>query len=161
MKMKPTYVVKHRRRREGKTNYRKRLKLLLSGKPRFVVRKTNKYIICQYVVSKEGQDRVLKQVNSKALAKYGWKGSFKNLPAAYLTGYLLGKLVGKKEAILDMGLYPSTKGSRIYAALKGALDAGMKIPHDEEVLPPEDRIKGKHINEEVVKLFEEVKGRLK
>jgi large subunit ribosomal protein L18 len=38
----PTYKMPFRRRREGKTNYTKRLKLLLSRKPRLVVRKSLK-----------------------------------------------------------------------------------------------------------------------
>ena len=155
MAHKPTYVVKFKRRRQGKTNYRKRILLLKSNLPRFVVRKTNKYIICSLVKSKQGQDKVTIQLNSKILEKYGWKGSFKNLPAAYLTGYLFGKKAGKTKAILDMGLHPNTKGSKIYAALKGAVDAGMNIPHSEDNFPEEERIKGKHTK--MPELFEKVK----
>ena len=65
-----------------------------------------------------------------------------------------------EEAILDLGLQTSTKGSRIYAALKGVLDAGINIPHSKEILPSEDRIKGKHISEEVVKKFEDIKKKI-
>jgi hypothetical protein len=50
-----------------------------------------------------------------------------------------------KEAILDVGLNPPVKGSKIYAALKGAIDAGIKVPHDPEILPDEARISGEHI----------------
>ncbi|EDY35873.1 hypothetical protein ABOONEI_1072, partial [Aciduliprofundum boonei T469] len=97
------------------------------------------------------------------LKKYGWKGSFKNTPAAYLTGYLAGKLALKKgieEAVLDIGLQSPVKGSRVFAALKGMVDAGLYVPHSEEVYPSEDRIKGEHISEEIAKMFEEVKAKM-
>ena len=31
------------------------------------------------------------------------------------------------------------------AALKGVIDAGVKVPADEETFPPEDRINGEHL----------------
>ncbi len=157
------YRVKMRRRREGKTDYRKRLALLKSGKPRAVVRKTLRYIIVQIVEYNEDGDRILVGVNSSHLKKYGWKGSFKNTPAAYLTGFLAGKLAlskGIEEAVLDIGLQSSVKGSRVYAALKGMVDAGLDVPHSEEVYPSEDRIRGEHISEDVAKMFDEVKSKL-
>ena len=148
MKLSPTFKMPFRRRREGKTNYKKRLKLLLSKKPRLVVRKSLKYIRAQIVEFDKKGDKTLVSAFSKELKKLGWKYACDNLPAAYLTGLLIGKRAlekGISEAILDMGLYPSTKGSRIYACVKGALDAGLKIPCSEEVLPSEERIKGMHI----------------
>ncbi len=157
------YRVKMRRRREGKTNYRKRLAYLKSGKPRAVVRKTLRYVIVQIVEYHDDGDRILVGVNSSHLKKYGWKGSFKNTPAAYLTGYLAGKLALKKgieEAVLDIGLQSPVKGSRVFAALKGMVDAGLYVPHSEEVYPSEDRIKGEHISEEIAKMFEEVKAKM-
>jgi len=153
-----TYVVRFRRRKSGKTNYRKRINMLKSDTPRFVVRKTNKHIICMLVTSKDAQDKILVQVNSQELLKQGWKGGLKNIPAAYLTGYLCGKKIGKKKAILDAGTYTTTKGSKIYAALKGAIDAGVNIPYSEGNLPSEDRIKGKHIKAE--EMFEKVKKKM-
>ncbi len=103
--------VPKRRRREGKTDYRARIALLKSGKPRVVVRKTNRYIIAQLVKSKEAQDSVAIGVTSKHLLKYGWpqelSGSLKSIPASYLTGYLLGKKmlkINESKAILDIGL---------------------------------------------------------
>ena len=142
------YRVKFRRRREGKTEYRKRLALLKSGLPRMVVRKTNRYIIVQFVETKLDGDRVLAYAFSKELTKYGWPYSGKCLPAAYLTGLLAGYRAlraGVRRAVLDIGRHPSTRGSRIYASLKGALDAGVEVPHGEEILPDEDRIRGVHI----------------
>ena len=70
----------------------------------------------------------------------------------------------EKEAVLDIGLNVSTKGSRIYAALKGVVDSGINIPHSPEIFPSEDRLAGKHIQnikpEELQKNFEEVKGKV-
>ncbi len=135
-----------KRRRERKTNYKKRLILLKGNCARFVVRKTNRYIIMQITESKHAQDKVLCSVNTKELLKYGWsenkKGSLKSVSAAYLGGLLLGKKVKDiKKVILDSGLIPSTKGSRIYACVKGIADSGIEINYDEKVLPSEERIK--------------------
>jgi large subunit ribosomal protein L18 len=159
-KISPTYRIHFRRRREGKTNYKKRLKLLLSEKPRLVYRKTLKYIIGQIINFDKKGDVTLVGITSKILKKYGWKFACDNTPASYLTGYLLGKMAlskGIKEAVLDIGLYTSTKGGRMYAFAKGAIDAGLNVPCNEEMFPSEDRIKGLHISEEVAKNFEEVK----
>ena len=161
----PTYRVPFRRRREGKTNYRKRLRLLLSGKPRMVVRKSNRYIRAQLILAAPEGDKTVADANSAELAKFSWEFSKKNTPAAYLTGLLLGKRAlrkGFKHAILDMGLHTPSQGCRIYAALKGAVDAGLEVPHDPSVFPAEERIRGEHIAEhiEIVKRFEEVKKRI-
>jgi large subunit ribosomal protein L18 len=78
----------------------------------------------------------------------GWLGSGKNTSAAYLTGFLLGKKAlkaGITAAVLDIGIKSSTKGARIFAALKGAVDAGLKVPHGDVILPQEDRIRGEHV----------------
>ena len=93
----------------------------------------------------------------------GWSGSTGNLPAAYLTGYLAGKRAAKKgvnEAVLDIGLQKPVKGAACFATLKGLLDAGLEIPYGEEILPSEDRLKGKHIKAEMEKMIEEVKNRM-
>jgi len=141
--------VPFKRRRKGLTNYRKRMKALLSGKPLLVVRKTNTQVIVQVVKPEIKGDRVLAQATGRELrAKFGWPASGKNTPAAYLVGYLAGLRAlkaGVKEAILYIGLHRAVKGARVFAALKGALDAGLKVPHDPEVLPPEERLKGLHI----------------
>jgi large subunit ribosomal protein L18 len=149
MKFGPQYKVPFRRRREGKTDYRRRLKLLLSGKPRLVVRLTNRRVICQVIGFDAKGDRTLASADSRELQKLGWKGGA-NTSAAYLAGYLCAKKAlkaGVSEAVLDIGLHTPTKGSRVFAALKGALDAGLTIQHNPEVLPPEERIRGKHLEE--------------
>jgi len=169
MKLKPTYRMPFRRRREGKTDYKKRLRLLLSGKPRLVVRKSLRYIRAQIVEFHQKGDKTMVSAFSQELKKLGWKFACDNLPAAYLTGLLLGKRAleqGIKEAVLDVGLYPSTKGSRIYAVVKGARDAGLAVPCSEDVFPTEDRIRGEHIAthvkkfKNIPKVFEEVKKKV-
>jgi large subunit ribosomal protein L18 len=162
MKLSPTYRMPLKRRREGKTDYRQRVKLLLSKKPRLVVRKSLKYITAQIVEFNERGDKVIASAHSKNLKKLGWNFACDNLPAAYLTGLMIGKKALEKnvnEAILDIGLHASTKGNRIYAVVKGALDAGLKIPCGEEMLPSEERIFGYHIakNEKFKNLPEEFK----
>lgn len=144
----PTYRVKFRRRREGKTNYYRRRRLLLSRKPRLVVRKTNTKVIVQVINAKVQGDVTEASAISPELAAYGWAASANNLPSAYLTGFLAGlraKSKGINNAVLDIGLNPPVKGSKVYAALKGVVDAGVDVPHNPEVLPDEDRLVGKHI----------------
>jgi large subunit ribosomal protein L18 len=141
------YRVPPRRRREGKTDYQARKALVLSGKPRLVTRSTLKNVTAQIIVAKPYGDEVLAAAHSKELKKYGWKAPTGNVPAAYLTGLLCGlkaKAKGVSEAILDIGLVAPTKGSKFFAALRGVLDAGIDVPHDEEKIVKE-RIKGEHI----------------
>jgi large subunit ribosomal protein L18 len=149
MRRMSSQIMPHRRRREQRTDYRQRLRLLKSGKPRLVIRASVNSMTCQIISHDSKGDRTLASASSLELRKHGWKGHTGNLPAAYLTGFLCGQKAKKhkvKEAILDMGLHISVKGSRIYAALKGAIDSGLEIPHSAEALPPEDRIKGIHIS---------------
>lgn len=130
-----TYVVRFRRRREGKTNYKKRLQFLKSKKIRFVVRISNKHSVCQLIKYSQGGDVTLTTARSTELKKYGYKGNTGNRRATYLTGYLCAKRSQNKKAILDMGLQHLHPKGRLYSALKGAVDGGMEIPHDEAVLP--------------------------
>ena len=144
----PTYRVPFRRRREGKTDYRRRLKLLFSKKHRVVVRKSNRYIRMQLVSTDRFGDKTLVTALSSELTKYGYAGEKCNCPAAYLTGLLFGKRAkeaGFDDGILDIGLNSQVHGSNIYAALKGAIDSGLAIPHDPAVFPVDDRITGNHI----------------
>jgi large subunit ribosomal protein L18 len=145
------YCVQFRRRREGKTNYKSRKAFVLSGKPRLVTRITLKNVIAQIITAKPHGDEVLVSAHSRELTKtYGWKASKKNIPAAYLTGLLCGlkaKSKGIKEAIFDIGLHSPSKGAKVFAVLKGVLDAGVNVPYGEEKVPDEKRIKGEHIVE--------------
>jgi len=147
----PSYRIAFRRRREGKTDYQQRRSLVMSGLPRMVIRGSLRNISVQLIKAEVGGDKVLVSASSNELAKkYGWQGGGRNLPAAYLTGLLCGyKAIasGVKESVLDMGLHAPTKGSRVFAALKGVFDAGVKIPYNENKLPDEKRIQGQHISE--------------
>ncbi len=156
-----------RRRIENKTDYAKRLKLLKSEKPRIVFRKTNKYIVGQYVTSDKTQDKIEVGVNSGQLLKYGWpeefKGSLKSIPASYLTGLLIGRKIikDKKEMpIVDFGMIRNMHKTKTFAFLKGLVDAGIKINHDEKIFPEEDRINGKKLREDFSKTFEKIKSKI-
>ncbi|HHH99931.1 MAG TPA: 50S ribosomal protein L18 [Thermococcus litoralis] len=155
----PRYRVPFRRRREGKTNYHKRLALLKSGKPRLVVRKTLNHHIAQIVLYDPKGDKTVVSAHTRELMRdFGWRGHGGNTPSAYLLGLLIGYKAlekGINEAILDIGLHPPTRGSSIFAVLKGAVDAGLDVPHSEEIYPGEDRIKGEHIAEYAKILKEE------
>ena len=136
--------------------------------PRIVVRKSNRYVLVQYVKSKDAQDRILLGVSSKELLKYGWpkeaSGSLKSIPACYLTGLILGKEIKTKikeekvKTILDLGLGRNIKKSRVYAVLKGIVDSGIEIPHNKEVFPDEKRIQGMHLKHKIN--VEEIKKKL-
>ena len=164
------FNIPFRRKREGKTNYKKRLKLLLSSKPRLVIRIFLKNISVQVIEYTPEGDKVIAAAAARELEALGWKFNKGNVPAAYLTGLLVGtkaKEKGVKEAILDVGLRNLTKGSRIYACLKGVIDTGLNVPHTEDIFPDESRIKGEHIAKykkdasDITKSFEEGKNKIK
>lgn len=144
-----TFEVKFKRRRNQKTNYRKRLSLLLSKKPRLIIRKSNKRILAQVMTFSPQGDKNECMAVSSELKKFGWGNATSNIPSAYLTGYLCGLRAGKKkvsEAVLDTGLHSTVHGGKIFSCLKGFIDAGVKVSADETVFPKEDRIKGKHLS---------------
>lgn len=152
----PSYRVDFRRRREGKTDYRSRKSLVLSRFPRLVVRGTLKHMITQIIKAKSNGDEIIVFAHSRELTKnYGWKGDCGNVSAAYLTGLLCGyKALSQnvKRVVLDLGLRSPSKGSRILATLKGALDAGLEIPHSSDILPDNERVQGQHISDYAQKL---------
>jgi len=142
-----TRIVKHRRRRKGETDYRLRFSVLKSGKPRLVIRKSSNNTTCQIIKYDSNGDKVIASADSRNLKGFGWTGHCGNVPAAYLTGMLCGTAAKKanvNKAVTDIGLYTSVKGSRLYSALKGVNDAGIQVPHSEEVLPQKERLEGKH-----------------
>jgi large subunit ribosomal protein L18 len=143
------YCLPFRRRRERKTDFKARKAFLLSGKPRLVARCSINNVSAQIIVAEPNGDKVVVSAQSKEIArKYGWKAPRGSVPAAYLTGFLCGlkaRAHGIEEAILDIGLYPPSKGARIFAVLKGVLDAEVNVPHSEEKLPDEQRLTGEHI----------------
>ena len=154
-----------RRRKENRTDYLKRLKLLKGETPRLVFRKTNKYIISEYIVSKEAQDSVVMGMDSRKLIEYGWpktaQGSLKSITASYLTGYLTGKTILKQkleEPILDAGMNRVLHKNKIYAFIKGLIDSGIKINCKKEFFPEEERIKGDHLKNKIP--FTEIKSKI-
>jgi large subunit ribosomal protein L18 len=135
-----------RRLREEKTNYKKR-GTMLTGKRDFItVNITNQNTQVQILTPGMTGDKVIASAHSRYLLEKGWKGSRKSVPAAYLTGYLAGKKAlgqGAKDAIMYTGTRRYTQ--RVAAALKGIVDAGVKVPADEKTFPPNERINGEHL----------------
>merc|ERR1712127_565983 len=168
------FQAKYKRRREGKTDYYARKRLVTQDKNkfgtpkyRFVVRFTNKDIICQVVSSKIKGDICHVAAYAHELPRYGLKVGLTNYAAAYCVGLLAArrllqkfgldkKFLGTEEvtaefedcfvhneddeedgpsafhALLDVGLKRTTLGSKIFAAMKGAFDGGLEIPHSEK-----------------------------
>jgi len=164
------FQVKYRRRREGKTDYRARKRLISQDKNkynspryRFVVRFTNKDVICQIIWATISGDRVLCAAYGRELPRYGVKIGLNNYSGAYCTGLLLARRLLKQlkladhykgvagevtgevfhiedvedgprpfTANLDVGLINTTTGHRVFAALKGAVDGGLRIPYSEK-----------------------------
>ena len=178
-----TKRVTYRRKRNGQTNYKKRLKLLLSRRPRLVIRRSTNNITLQLVSYDEAGDKIIVSAHSSELKKIGWKMNTGNIPAAYLTGIMLAKKAKDKkvgEVVVDIGLNTPSKGSRIFAALKGAVDNGLNTPHTEDRFPDDMAIKGQKIKDyfdsikeagkqfakykenkiDVLKQFEEIKNKL-
>jgi large subunit ribosomal protein L5e len=132
-----------------------------SPKYRFVVRITNKDVICQIVYARIVGDFVMSSAYSHELPRYGLPVGLTNYAACYATGLLLARRLLKQikldtqyegkvkvdgqlfsvepvengprpfYALLDVGLARTTTGARIFAALKGGLDGGLNIPHSE------------------------------
>lgn len=154
-KIGPRYRVQFRRKREDRTDYRHRLRLVRSGKPRFVVRVSLKHVLAQVIRATPSGDLTLASAYSKELEGLGWKGGTSNTPAAYLVGLLCGyraKKAGILECVLDIDMRSPTLQAKVFAALKGALDAGLQIPYGEGVLPSEERLRGEHIAQYAAKL---------
>jgi len=97
------YQVKFRRRREGKTDYYQRRKLVIqdknkynSPKYRFIVRITNKDIITQVAYATIEGDRIICAAYAHELPRYGIKAGLTNYAAAYATGLLCARRLLKK-----------------------------------------------------------------
>jgi len=161
------YQVKFRRRREGRTDYRQRKRLIAQDKNkyntpkhRFVVRFSNRDVVCQIIRAKIVGDEVLTAAYSHELPRYGFPvKNNTSYAATYATGLLCARRLLKKlkldekytgnaevngadynvealmdgpkpfYALLDVGLRRTTTGSKLFAALKGATDGGLDIPH--------------------------------
>jgi len=144
----PRYKVPMRRRREVRTDYHQRLRLLKSGKARLVARPSNRHVRAQLIATGPQGDETLASAHSADLAEYGWEAPTGNLSAAYLTGLLAGKRAldaGVEEAVLDIGLHTATPGNKVFAVQEGAIDAGLEVPHNDSVLAEWERTRGEHI----------------
>ncbi len=163
--MKIKYIQIPRRRREGKTDYRKR-KGIVVGRENFVtVSTSSKYVYSQVHKATLSGDITLGSASSSELqGKFGWKGSAKNLPASYLTGFLLGRRCLEKKLsnlVFYSGVGRFVHGSRISSLLKGLRDAGVEIVVSESIFPNDGRVKGEHIRDYSKKLEAEDKNAFK
>jgi len=137
-----------RRKREGKTDYRARLGMLKSGSLRLVARISLRNIMLQIIKYESEGDVTLVAVHSNELKKFGWNYGKTNISTAYLLGMLAATKAKKakiSEAIFDCGLRKAMKRGVLFAILKGAIDGGLNIPHNEEAFPSDERIRGEHI----------------
>jgi len=190
-----------RRRRQCKTDYGARRKLVKTPKNKYtvvkyrlVVRQTCSKVIVQFISTNLDGDKVLAQANSTELSRYGIKTGLKNQAAHYACGLLAGRRFlahfgvqdsftandtfkgpneqmtdrASLEAVLDIGIITVTRGRKVFSAMKGALDAGVNVPHSEHNYPGYDetktcvdpeahynRITGKHIAEYMAAMKEE------
>jgi len=160
----PRYRVHFRRRREGKTDYRVRLRLLRSGEARAVVRFSGRRVRVAIVRYDPVGDRVVAAAESSELGRLGFPAtSLSTTPAAYLTAYLAGlrsKSAGAEMVVLDTGIRHPTEGGRLSAALKGLLDSGLEVPHGEGGFPSADRLNGAHLPKPLPQPLEAYKMKL-
>ncbi len=156
----PNYKVYFRRRRDGKTNYAKRLSLVKSNATRMVIRKTNRNILIQFINFESAGDKTILSFSSAQLKElYGWPAK-RNVYTAYLAGLYAGKQAKLKnisDFIVDIGMHPPTKGSVLFAALKGAVDSGLKTNLSEEKVPTDKLSK---VPEDLKSSFESTKKKI-
>ena len=120
--------------------------MLMSKRDFITINVTNENTQVQILKPEITGDKVIASAHSRFLLKDGWKGSRKNIPAAYLTGYFAGKKAlsqGVDNAIVYSGTRKYTQ--RMAAGVKGVIDAGIKVPSSEEAFPSEERINGEHL----------------
>jgi large subunit ribosomal protein L5e len=204
------YQVQRRRRRESKTDYKARVKMVRQDrnkyntrKYRLIVRITNRRVLMQVAYATIAGDIVVSQATSSELGNYGIPVGHKNYGACYATGLLMARrtlnkfgledaIKGKEEidggdfhvededndqrpfkCILDVGIRRTCIGSRVWGALKGAVDGGLHVPHSTKNFPGfkpsddkgaegeydaethKDRIFGTHVKEYMEMLQEE------
>jgi len=148
----PRYKVPFRRRREGRTDYYVRRKLLSGRETRAVIRRSSRNISVQFAEFTMDGDTIAVSANSRDIAKMGWTHSSSNICAAYLTGYLAGKRAmkaGIEYAVPDIGMQRPVKGGVLFAVVAGMADAGLEVPHGEDTRPSDERLHGKHIDEKM------------
>ena len=151
------HVTIFRRRREGTTNYKRRKAAVISKQLMLYVFVSDKNTTIQIISPRLKGDLVLASTTSKELLKFGWKLPRRSVPAAYLTGLLLGskaiqKNLGNTIVYTNVKMYHAS--GRVASALKGVLDAGFKLPVGEDTLPNDSRVSGAHIAAYATKLKE-------
>ncbi len=138
--------------------------MLMSRRDFVTVQISNENTLVQIHKPQLTGDKVVASAHSRFLLQKGWKGSRKNVPAAYLTGYLAGKKA-LSQGIKDVILYSGTRRytQRMAAALKGIIDAGLQLPASEDALPPQERINGDHlkVKNEIAKIKSTIDGEVK
>ena len=120
--------------------------MLMSKRDFISINVTNENAHIQVLKPEISGDKVIASAQSRFLLKDGWKGSRKNIPAVYLTGYYVGKKAlskGVSNAVIYSGTRKYTQ--RMAAGVKGLVDAGLQVPSSEETFPPEERINGDHL----------------
>jgi len=97
------YQVKFKRRREGKTDYYARKRLIFQDKNKYntpkyrlIVRLSNRDVTAQIAYSRIEGDRVVCAAYSHELPKYGIKVGLTNYAAAYCTGLLVARRILQK-----------------------------------------------------------------
>uniref|UniRef100_A0AAR2IW62 Ribosomal protein L5a n=1 Tax=Pygocentrus nattereri TaxID=42514 RepID=A0AAR2IW62_PYGNA len=100
------YQVKYRRRREGKTDYFARKRLVIQDKNKYntpkyrmIVRFSNRDIVCQIAYAKIEGDVIVCAAYSHELPKYGVSVGLTNYAAAYCTGLLLARRLLNKFSL--------------------------------------------------------------
>ena len=159
----PRYKVAFRRRRENRTDYYARRRLLSGREARAVVRRSNKNITIQFAEFGMEGDKVLAAASTKELKAFGWEYSCSSIPAAYAVGYLAGKKAikaGIEYAVLDIGMQKVQHGGVLFATVAGMNDAGLEVPYGEDVLPDEDRLLGKHIDDGIEAAINSLKDKM-
>jgi len=102
------YQVQKRRRREGKTDFQARRKMVRQDKNKYnnkkyrlIVRFTNKKVICQVAYATIAGDKIVCQATSSELTKFGIPMGHKNYAAAYATGLLIARRTLKTFGLAD------------------------------------------------------------
>lgn len=120
----------------------------MSDLPRLIVRTSLRTVTVQVASYEEKGDKMLSVASNKELVEFGWKYAPSNIPSAYLVGLVCGakaKANGVKDAIVDFGLLRVLPKSKLYAAVKGVIDAGLNVRIGENVLPEDPVVGGKRI----------------
>merc|ERR1739845_187529 len=103
------YQVKFRRRREGRTDYFARKRLVIQDKNKYntpkyrmIVRTSNTDVCCQIAYARLEGDIVICAAYSHELPRYGVKVGLTNYAAAYCTGLLLARRLLSKLKLADV-----------------------------------------------------------